>query len=303
MKNRRELIFGDEKFQFGDEVEELHDSSSDLNDYELLRQRMKDDGYLFLRSFHDVKKVKEAAAWTLNAVERKGGIKLGTKFIDGYISKKNESYNFFRETDIAHAKAILDVVNSKKTFNFFERFLGGEVITFDKRWLRCMAKGGNNHFHYDTVYLGRGTKNRYTMWTPITEIEINRGPLVICLGSHNNQKIKTTYGNTDTDKDLTEAVFSKNPRELIDNFGFKLATTHFNQGDVLIFGLYMMHASIPNRSNKYRISIDTRYQLAKEEKDERFFFGKDGTWLGNSYNKNIQYKSIEILRKEWGLNK
>ena len=85
--------------------------------------------------------------------------------------------------------------------------------------------------------------------------------------------------------------------------GFKLATTHFNQGDVLIFGLYMMHASIPNRSNKYRISIDTRYQLAKEEKDERFFFGKDGTWLGNSYNKNIQYKSIEILRKEWGLNK
>ena len=51
------------------------------------------------------------------------------------------------------------------------------------------------------------------------------------------------------------------------------------------FGLYMMHASIPNRSNKYRISIDTRYQLAKEEKDERFFFGKDGStiWQKNKF--------------------
>ena len=63
----------------------------------------------------------------------------------------------------------------------------------------------------------------------------------------------------------------------------------------------MMHSSAPNRSNRYRISIDTRYQLAGAEKDNRFFFREDGTWLGNYYNKGVRYRPIEELRREWRL--
>ena len=47
--------------------------------------------------------------------------------------------------------------------------------------------------------------------------------------------------------------------------------------------------------------IDTRYQLAREEKDDRFFFREDGSWLGNFYNKGASYKPITELRREWGL--
>jgi len=202
---------------------------------------------------------------------------------------------------VAHAKPILDVVDSKQTMRFYEIFLGGPVITFDKRWLRCMAKGGHNHFHYDTVYVGRGTQNRYTMWSALTDIGLENGPLVICLDSHQHDKIKSTYGATDMDSDLTDAVFSTNPREMVDKFGFTLATAHFQPGDVVIFGLFMMHSSAPNRSHRYRISIDTRYQLANEEKDDRFFFREDGSWLGNFYNKGVKYKPMVELRKEWGL--
>ena len=293
--------FGQHRFHFGEEIVELTDSSSLLNDYQALHRRMLDDGYLFIRGFHPREQAETAALWTLQNIAERGGLKPETPIHEGIIGDTNQTFSFFRQIEVAHAKPILDVVDSKRTMQFYAEFLGGPVITFDKRWLRCMARGGHNHFHYDSVYVGRGTQNRYTMWSALTDIDLDNGPLVICLGSHQHKRLKCTYGATDMDRDLTEAVFSTDPREMVDKFGFTLATTHFQPGDVIIFGLYMMHSSAPNRSNRYRISIDTRYQLACEEKDERFFFCDDGSWLGNFYNKGVKYKPMFELRQQWGL--
>lgn len=293
--------FGENRFYFGKEIVELSDSTSLLNDIIALHEKMNEDGYLFIRGFHSRENAQAAAYWTLQAIAERGGIDSDAEIEDGVIGRENRTFSFFRQTEVAHADPILNVVDSRRTMKFYEELLGGPVITFDKRWLRCMAKGGHNHFHYDSVYVGRGTQNRYTMWSALTDIDLENGPLVICLGSHLNNKLRSTYGATDMDRDLTEAVFSTNPREMVEKFGFKLGTAHFQPGDVIIFGLYMMHSSAPNRSNRYRISIDTRYQLASEEKDDRFFFQEDGTWLGNFYNKGVTYKPMTELRKEWGL--
>ncbi len=293
--------FGEHRFRFGEEIVELADSTLLLNDLGALHRRMREDGYLFIRGFHPRAHAENAAHWTLQAIAQNGGLKPDTSVEEGIIGEANQTFSFFRQTEVAHAKPILDVVDSQRTMQFYEEFLGGSVITFDKRWLRCMAKGGHNHFHYDSVYVGRGTQNRYTMWSALTDIGLENGPLVICLGSHRHDRLKSTYGATDMDRDLTEAVFSTDPREMVDKFGFTLATAHFQPGDVIIFGLYMMHSSAPNRSDRYRISIDTRYQLACEEKDDRFFFREDGSWLGNFYNKGASYRPITELRQEWGL--
>ena len=293
--------FGKQRFYFGNEIVELSDSSPLLNDLKALHNKINEDGYLFIRGFHTSKYAEEAARWTLQAMAERGGIKQNTPIEEGIIGENNQTFSFFRQTEVAHAKPILDVVDSKRTMQFYEEFLSGPVITFDKRWLRCMAKGGHNHFHYDSVYVGRGTQNRYTMWSALTDIGLENGPLVICLGSHQHERLKTTYGATDMDRDLTDAIFSTNPCEMVEKFGFTLATAHFQPGDVIIFGLYMMHSSAPNRSDRYRISIDTRYQLASDEKDDRFFFREDGSWLGNFYNKGVNYKSMTELRHEWGL--
>ncbi|MXY27008.1 phytanoyl-CoA dioxygenase family protein [Candidatus Poribacteria bacterium] len=293
--------FGEHRFHFGAEIVELVDSSSLLNDPNALHRKMREDGYLFIRGFHPRKDAERAAYWTLQAIAQNGGLKPDTPVEEGIIVEANKKISFFRNTQGSHAKPILDVVDSERTMRFYEEFLGGTVITFDKRWLRCMAKGGHNHFHYDSVYVGRGTQNRYTMWSALTDIGLENGPLVICLGSHRHNRLKSTYGATDMDRDLTEAVFSTDPREMVEKLGFTLATAHFEPGDVIIFGLYMMHSSAPNRSDRYRISIDTRYQLACEEKDDRFFFREDGSWLGNFYNKGASYRPIGELRREWEL--
>ncbi|MCE2401740.1 phytanoyl-CoA dioxygenase family protein [Candidatus Poribacteria bacterium] len=72
-------------------------------------------------------------------------------------------------------------------------------------------------------------------------------------------------------------------------------------GDVIIFGLYMMHSSAPNRSDHPRINNDKRYQLVHEENDYRFSFHKDGSWLGNFYNKGASCKPMVKPSREWGL--
>ena len=45
-------------------------------------------------------------------------------------------------------------------------------------------------------------------------------------------------------------------------------------GDLLVFGMHMMHASHDNQTEELRISTDSRYQLASEPVDER--------WVGDN---------------------
>ena len=294
-------MFGDEVFHFGDDIVELKDSSNDIDNPERLWSSLREDGYLYLRGFHDRELAKKATHWTLHAIDERGGLAPGTDVSDGMISEANHNFPFFRVLPVAHGKPILDVVDSEATFSFYQRMFGKPVMTFDKRWLRSMAKGGHNHFHYDSVYLGRGTQNRLSMWTALTSTALDGGPLVVALGSHEHERLIETYGATDMDRDLTDAVFTSDPRELVRDFGFTLGTAPFEPGDAVIFGLYTMHSTAPNLSDRYRISIDTRYQPADEEPDERFMFRDNGRWLGNFYNEGAEYTPMSELRAWWGI--
>lgn len=85
------------------------------------------------------------------------------------------------------------------------------------------------------------------------------GPVVLLQGSHHIDKVKQTYGQCDVDRDLIEGWMSKDPIEMVNLFGGRRLTTS-SVGDVLIFGMYSLHASLTNTSNRCRISVDARYQ-------------------------------------------
>ncbi|MDQ2687319.1 MAG: phytanoyl-CoA dioxygenase family protein [Armatimonadota bacterium] len=296
------LPWGDQTLTFGKDVFELTDSSDLLRagDFDGLRARLAEDGHLFIRGFHPRDKALAAQESVLKTLDRLGALAPDTDWHEGLVGPENKSFAFFRAVEVAHAPEVLALTDGPHTFGFYEELLGGPVATMDKRWLRAMAHGGSNFFHYDSAYVGRGTLRRYTMWSALTDISLENGPLAVALGSHKDEKLKATYGLADMDLDLIDPVFSADPHELVEKFHFPLATTNFQAGDVLLFGLHFMHSSIPNRLHKYRISIDTRYQLASELRDERFY-GQNGEWLGNGYNKDAKYRPMAELRKLWGL--
>ena len=189
---------------------------------------------------------------------------------------------------------------------FYEFFLGGPIRHFDYTWFRAKAPNRQNATqpHCDIVFMGRGTKNLFTSWTPFCDIPYNMGGLMVLEGSHLQDQIRNTYGQTDVDaycanereaaviiakaqadnRELTgeeqrnirweSQGHFKDAIELRADLGGRWLSAEYHMGDLLIFGMYTMHASTDNQTRYIRLSSDTRYQLAGEPVDER--------WIGNN---------------------
>jgi ectoine hydroxylase-related dioxygenase (phytanoyl-CoA dioxygenase family) len=86
--------------------------------------------------------------------------------------------------------------------------------------------------------------------------------------------------------------------ELAERFGGQWATTSYRMGDVITFGMYTMHASTTNLTNRFRLSCDVRFQPESEDVDPR--------WVGERPVAHGTYgqqplKPIAVAREEWGL--
>lgn len=272
----------------------LKDSNDIGDDFVALRARLQEDGYLLIRGFHAQELVDNARLEMLGQLQSLGRLDAGYPVAEGRIETSNKGFGF--RNNAKDYPAFRQLVNSAKTLEFFEKLLGGECLTYDTKWFRAVGTGGFSGAHYDNVYMGRGTQNVYTVWTPCMEIPIDMGGLALCLGSQNFDKVKKTYGQADYEK--VSGWFSNDFSEIVDTFGGQWATTHFQAGDVLIFGMFMMHGSLTNKTDRYRMSADIRYQLKSELFDPR--------WHGSSQlgdTDHIDPKPIEMdeARKSWGV--
>jgi ectoine hydroxylase-related dioxygenase (phytanoyl-CoA dioxygenase family) len=108
--------------------------------------------------------------------------------------------------------------------------------------------------------------------------------------SHKLEKVKKTYGALDVDtfcenKQEANAIrtgekqwedrvnggkYDDDAIAVQKRLGGRWLTADFRAGDVLVFGVYLMHASLDNHTQGFRVSTDTRYQLASEPADERW---------------------------------
>jgi hypothetical protein len=276
----------------------LRASNDALDDPAVLRARMQEDGYLLLRGLQNPDRVRGARRVILENLQANGQLDPNASLDEGIAAPGARGRFLGGTKQLTHTPEFLSVVESPEIMGFFERFLDGPVLTFDYKWLRAVGPGDFSGAHYDVVYMGRGTKNLYTVWTPLGDVPFDMGPLVVLVGSHRFEKIKTTYGEMDVDRDHVTGHFSKDPVDMVDRYGGQWQTAEFSMGDVVIFGMYTMHGSLSNVSNRFRISTDTRYQLATEPVDER--------WIGENPIAHYAWTKgttvpMEEMRKKWGV--
>ncbi|QHT61440.1 phytanoyl-CoA dioxygenase family protein [Paenibacillus lycopersici] len=257
----RELELG------GPHLDELRDSNDIMHDFDALRARMREDGYLLLRGLHDRDEVLAARQAVLKKMDKMGKLDRDTLLEEGIMA--DGSKTLFLGGTNEDLPELLNVLNGERIMRFFDRFLGEQSLTYHYKWLRAVGKGDYTGAHYDIVYMGRGTKNLYTVWSPIGDVDYAKGGLALCLGSHRFEELKQSYGSKDSDRDGI-GHYTDDPLVITNKFGGKWATTEFKAGDVLIFGMYLMHCSLENTTNHYRISVDTRYQSSLEQVDERW---------------------------------
>ncbi len=283
------------------QVGELQDSGDLLRrgGFDLLRERMTQDGYLLLRGLQSAAKVEAVRDNLLEELDRNGQLdRLHPREL-GFIQKGARGGFLGGSKPLTRTPLFLDLVESPEIFGFFAEFLQSDVLTFDYKWLRVIGQGDNTGAHYDIVYMGRGTQNLFTCWTPITEVTEDMGPLALLAGSHRGEgfeKVRATYGQMDVDRDKITGFFSNDPLEMVEKFGGQWKTTEYRPGDVLIFGMYTMHASFNNISDRFRISCDTRFQRAGEPVDERWI-GENP--MGHSAWQKGETVPMEAARELW----
>ncbi len=282
---------------------DLRESNTLLNNAEALQERMEEEGYLLIRGLHDREAVLAARRQILEKLAAKGMLAPNTPLMDGIFNPdypEPTSTGSMGNKALTQMPAFKAVVEGTPVMNFFRQFLGGDALTFDFKWLRTAGPGAGSPIHCDIVFMGRGTQNLYSCWTPFGDVSLDMGPIVFCLASNRFEQVRATYGQADVDRDLIEGHFSDNPLEIVEKFGGRWATTTFSAGDVIIFSMFLMHASLLNTSDKIRITADTRYQLAAEPADER--------WIGEkpkghyAWKKNeVEIERLEESRQRWGV--
>ena len=260
---------------------ELRESNDLLNDMSALRERMAEDGYLLLRDYLDQEWVMDARRSVLEVLAEHEMVNENHSLMEARAARSDNGK--FRSAIGSHAAlgklpAVRKLVHSGRMIDFYAAFLGGEVRSFDFIWMRVMGPGRSSAPHYDIVYMGRGTTNLYTSWAPLGDAPLSDAALMVLENSHRLEQVKATYGQIDVDKKSnwkkTGGSYGKDPATIQKELGCRWLTTDFRAGDLLVFSMYTMHCSLDNRSDRIRLSSDTRYQLASEPVDER--------WIGEN---------------------
>ncbi len=272
------LDLGSEKFGF------LHETPAGA-DVALLHRRMEDDGYLYLREFWPREKIQAVRDSITGQLARLGFLKPGTPPEEVRFDGREVGRAMGNPLN-QHDPLLRDLVFGPRILDFFQAFLGGPVRHFDFIWFRTKGSGLGSPIHCDLVYMGRGTNDLYTTWVPLGDVSLELGGLLVLEGSHKKGEQLKPYLSRDVDDYCTnredaadyasgkkwwDGTLSKNAAALQDSLGGRwLTSPEFRMGDAMIFNMTLVHGSLDNQTDRFRLSTDTRYQLATEPVDERW---------------------------------
>jgi hypothetical protein len=254
---------------------DLTDHTGHIGDPEVLRAVLQSDGYLYLRGALDTDHVLAAREEVLKRLVEVGEV--DEPAIDGIstgVSKREDVVDnqaaYWKS--VCEGSALRGVTHSGRMLEIAESLHGEPVSPFDFLWLRAMPPGKASPFHFDHVYMNRGTDRLYTIWTPLGNVPLSHGGLLVIENSHTWTDLIDDYRGFDVDRDTSRPGFvTDDPVTLAKQRGVHLLSADFHPGDIVVMLMFTLHGSLDNNSgNRIRLSSDTRYQPASEPMDERF---------------------------------
>ena len=283
-------------------IGELTDSAALLTTPERLRSRLAGDGYLLLRGVLDVGEVLAARQAVFARLAEAGEI--AEPAIDGIAtgtSRRAELADnlgtFWRS--VVDQPQLRLVTNGPRLGLVMETVLGAPVRAMDYIFLRAAPPGRATGLHYDFPFFTRSTPQVYTVWLPLGPVPVTDGPIALVEGSCGFADILEGLRDFDVAVDTTRrAEISHDPVGFAETRGCHLLTTDFAAGDMLLFGMHMLHGALDNNSpiGRTRLSCDVRYQPATEPLDRRYFGTNPGGTFGGGYG---ELNGAKPLNEPW----
>jgi ectoine hydroxylase-related dioxygenase (phytanoyl-CoA dioxygenase family) len=253
---------------------ELAPANDLLGDPDGLGEAMDERGYLFFRGLLDPAVVLAARHEVLLKYAILGEIDDRHPIDDAIAGDgdgvRTANIRAFSES-VRTGAHYLAVTDAPEILAVHAGLLGGEIKTFDMRWPRFVRPGEGCGFHCDGPYMNRGTDRIVSSWIPLGRVDRAEGALMLLEGSHRSERLHAGYLRSDADRDgLT--WLDDDPSLVREQYGARWLTTDFLPGDVLCFGMHVLHGAIDNRSpiGRCRLSSDSRYQRADESADPRW---------------------------------
>ncbi len=276
----------------------LRESQDVFEDTAELQQRLNQDGYLFIRGFFKRENVTKVRRTITDALDREGVLDPNFPTLEAIA--KPERDMAFRPDLAAASLELQNLIYGDEMMQFYTRMLDAPAMHYDFTWLRVVAPGKGTQPHADVVYMGRGTHDVCTAWVPLGDVPISVGGLIVLEGSHQKSEldgyramdVDTACTNLDQKSELNTAgypgfgAFNEVAADAQSELGGRWLTADYEMGDLLTFSIYLLHGSLDNGSNQFRMSSDSRYQRADQVADERWI-GEDPPGHGGSMIKGM----------------
>ncbi|ETO36834.1 Phytanoyl-CoA dioxygenase [Reticulomyxa filosa] len=217
-------------------------------------------GYIYLQNYIPKDLIVKARNSIAKALHNTFGIiqtSAEHKIDDLYIKQDCNGVLLTGFKPITHAPEVLSVVHCKELVSLFRGLLDcHDIVTYDSKWLRIKGTNEYTEEHCDYYRFINGWNQLYTCWIPLMDIPFNRGGLAVCDQSH-------LLADFDEATDTVNEELPPSFTEYCKKSTTVWKTSNYAEGDVLIFDIRLIHASLVNTCDRFRVSIDTRWQPLK----------------------------------------
>ncbi|KAI9335274.1 hypothetical protein BDR26DRAFT_866032 [Obelidium mucronatum] len=300
---------------------EMKSVSLESHSYQQMRELLKQNGYVCVRSLVPRKTVRKARDHVLRYLDDTGFIAPNTTEGISDSMQGDQSPNLLQNQKLAFSEPIMNATGHRNIVQLVNELLLEEtappsfiapdiestagalkpkslkppppnhmfpdVTQIPYSWLRAVPTDKCTGPHLDRVYLGAGSQKILTVWMPFTNVPVSRGSLCVASRSHVSDALKgfrETYGSVPAGRDGTSSGWvtefpdqiekmygipqkrrenggeDEDEEENVCGPGIEWVTRDFEMGDVVIFGLDLLHMTLNNVTDLWRVSCETRWQ-------------------------------------------
>lgn len=238
----------------------LQESSLSLP-IEQLRNQMREQGYLYVKSFFPSSQILKLAEVIFSVLqEEQWGRWEQGELIPCFPVHRICSEGFYRMLALLMQREVLhELASHQDLLNFLSLFLEQKAFAHPRKMIRVTYPYSMNPHdlvppHQDFFYV-KGDLDTFTCWVPLGHYPIGYGGLKIAPRSHLRGLMPTQMKDKNSGRFGCSAI-----QEAVQDVEWLHG--HYDPGDLLLFHSLTLHASDPNEQSTFRLSIDMRCSSA-----------------------------------------
>jgi ectoine hydroxylase-related dioxygenase (phytanoyl-CoA dioxygenase family) len=254
-----------------------------------LRERLKEQGYLWLRGFFSREEIISARRRFFERMRPAGIVAENIDASEGIFSGHRDQTGHATKLlmEFVRTAAYESFCLQPRLWGFYEQLMEGDVYLHKRKIVRQSypLDPKTTDAHYDLIYLRGGTDTVLSSWIPLGDVPLDMGGLTYLEGSDAfGRQIEAEFAAQRAELAPEERLSAYNKHmsltggigkdlsALVSRYNSRWLVADYEAGDMVIHTSYMIHAATQNNSSegRMRLSTDIRYQRIRDEIDARW---------------------------------